>query len=340
MNVSITIQPSGHRFLAEKTESILDSALRHGISLNYNCNNGSCGKCSARLLSGELSDCLPHDYVFKEHEKAQHAFLLCRCKPLTDLVIDAPEAYSAEQIPEQTIDALVHKIEAIGDDIRIIQLRTPRTKTMQFLAGQHVSLTINGLSPRNKSIASCPCNGMYLQFHVREVPGDEFSEYIFNQLKPREKVCVTGPYGDFLFKEESSNPIIFIAFDTGMAPIKSLIEHAIALDKTQPIFLYWLVDEYSSHYQGNYCRSWVDALDNFHYIPLDIQYQNNQIVDIDRLKAGLKKTAEIVVADHPQLQDYDIYINGPAWLFSDMQEIFTTAGVAIDQIIIDSMKRY
>jgi CDP-4-dehydro-6-deoxyglucose reductase len=340
MTVSVTIQPSGHSFQAEANETILDSALRHGISLNYNCNNGSCGKCSARLVSGELSDCLPHDHVFKEHEKAQNTFLLCRCKALTDLVIEASEAHSSAEVPEQSIETIVHKIEPIGEDIRIIQLRTPRTNTLQFLAGQHVSLSINGMSPRNKSIASCPCNGMYLQFHVREVPGDEFSEYIFNQLKPREKVCVTGPYGDFLFKDESSNPIIFVAFDTGMAPIKSLIEHAIALDKTQPTYLYWLVDEFSSHYQGNYCRSWVDALDNFHYIPLDIQYQNNQIVDIDRLKAGLKKVAGLIVTEHPKLQDYDIYINGPAWLFSDMQGVFTTAGVPSEQLIIDSMKRY
>ncbi len=340
MTVKVTIQPSGRAFLAQESETLLDSALRSGVSLRYNCNNGSCGKCSARLVSGEVDTSLPHDYVFKEHEKARNQLLLCRARPLTDLVIEATEAHSAEEIPEQSIETIVHKIEPIGDDIRIIQLRTPRTQTLQFLAGQHVCVTINGLKPRNKSVASCPCNGMYLQFHVREVPGDEFSEYVFKHLKPREKVTVIGPYGDFLLNESSDRPIIFIAFDTGMAPIKSLIEHAIALEKNQPTFLYWLVDEYSSHYQGNYCRSWVDALDNFHYIPLDIQYQNNHIVDIDRLKNGLKKTAEIIVADHPQLQDYDIYINGPAWLFSDMQEIFTTAGVANNQIIVDSMKRY
>jgi len=336
----VTIQPSGRSFLAEPSETLLDSALRHGVSLNYNCNNGSCGNCSARLLSGELSDCLPHDHVFKEHEKAQNTFLLCRCKPLTDLVIEASEAHSSAEVPEQSIETLVHKVESIGDDIRIIQLRTPRTKTLQFLAGQHVSLLFKGLEPRNKSIASCPCNGMYLQFHVRYVPGDEFSEYVFKKLKPREKVMVTGPYGDFQFKDESTRSIIFVAFDTGMAPIKSLIEHAIALDKTQPTYLYWLVDEFSSHYQGNYCRSWVDALDNFNYIPLDIQYQNNHIVDIDRLKAGLKKMAELIVNNHSQIKDYDIYINGPAWLFSDMREVFESKGVTSEQIVIDSMKRY
>ncbi len=340
MSVTITIQPSGRTFTAEPTETLLESALRHGISFNYNCNNGSCGKCSARLLSGELGEILPHDHVFKEHEKAQQRILLCRAKPSTDLVIEATEANASNQIAEQSIDTIVHKIDAVADDIRILQLRTPRSQTLQFLAGQHVCLSIDGLAPRNKSIASCPCNGMYLQFHVREVPGDEFSEYAFKHLKTRQKVNVSGPYGDFLLNEASTRPIIFIAFDTGMAPIKSLIEHAIALDKTQPTFLYWLVDEYSSHYQGNYCRSWVDALDNFHYIPLDIQYQNNKSVDIDRLQDGLKKTAEMIVTEHPQLQEYDIYINGPAWLFSDMQEVFTAAGVPSEQMTIDSMKRY
>jgi hypothetical protein len=81
-------------------------------------------------------------------------------------------------------------------------------------------------------------------------------------------------------------------------------------------------------------------MDNFNYIPLNIQYQNNQIVDIDRLQAGLKKVTGVIVAYHPQLQDYDIYINGPAWLFSDMREVFESTGIATAQIVIDSMKRY
>ncbi len=340
MAVSITIQPSGRSFMAEPTETLLDSALRHGISFNYNCNNGSCGKCSARLIAGELSEILPHDHVFKEHEKTRQSILLCRAKPRTDLVIEAAEADTPDAIPQQTIDTLVHKIEAVTDDVRIIQLRTPRTQSLQFLAGQHVCLSINGLAPRNKSIASCPCNGMYLQFHVREVPGDAFSEYVFNDLKPREKINVSGPYGDFLLNESSQNPILFVAFDTGMAPIKSLIEHTIALEQNQPIFLYWLMDESGSHYQENYCRSWEDALDNFSYNPIKISYQDHHSVDINRLKQELKNTARAIVSEHDQFQDYDIYINGPAWLFSDMQEVFANSGIAADQIRIDSMKRY
>lgn len=340
MTVKITLHPSGHEFQAEPTETLLDCALRSGISLDYNCNNGSCGKCAARVISGRIGEVLPHDYVFKEHEKDPCRILLCRTKALSDMVIEANEAHGVNEIPLQRIETTVHKIESPDPDIHIVQLKTPRSNTLRFLAGQHVALQIDTLPVRNKSIASCPCNGMYLQFHIQKSPGDEFSEYVFSQLKPKEKVMVEGPYGDFTLDDDSMRPIIFIAFETGMAPIKSLIEHAIALEHEQPIYLYWLVDQDNPHYIDNYCRSWVDALDNFSYDAMKINYTNGDIVDIDRLEQELTRTAGLILDKHDDIDQYDLYVNGPAWLFSGMKSVFMQGGIPEAQIRIDSMKRY
>lgn len=326
--------------MAEPTETLLECALRNGISLDYNCNNGSCGKCAARVISGNIGEVLPHDYVFKEQEKDLHKILLCRTKALSDMVIEANEASDANEMPFQNIETTVHRIENPDPEIRILQLRTPRSNTLRFLAGQHVTLKIDGLPARNKSIASCPCNGMYLQFHIQNSPGDEFSEYIFSQLRPRDKVAVEGPYGNFTLDDDSMRPIIFIAFETGMAPIKSLIEHAIALEHEQPIHLYWLVDQDNTHYIDNYCRSWVDALDNFTYEAIHIRYTNDNIVDINTLEQELTRIACTILDHHPDIDSYDMYINGPAWLFSGMKMEFMRAGIPDTQIRIDTMRRY
>ena len=43
-----------------------------------------------------------------------------------------------------------------------------------------------------------------------------------------------------MLNEKSHRPLIFIACETGFAPIKSLIEHAMALDAAETLHLYWI----------------------------------------------------------------------------------------------------
>ena len=301
MATRVTIQTSRHSFPVEYGETLLEGALRTGIALEYNCNNGRCGKCVARLISGELSETAPSDFVFTQIQKSQNHILLCRCKPASDLVIEVNERDNINDIAEQVVTTKVYKIDRINDNFIILQLRTPRNQSLQFMAGQHVALNIEGMELRNKSIASCPCNGMYLQFHFRRKDDDPFSRYIFDSLKPKETITVTGPYGEFHFNENSDRASVFIAYETGFAPIKSLIEHAIAMEEEKKIHLYWLVSEGCSHYMENYCRAWGDIEDEFYYTPLTTA---NSPQDIN------KKLQHIISATS-DINDTDIYICAP-----------------------------
>ena len=268
MSFRVRLLPSGKEFTAEKNETVLEAALRSGISLNYSCNNGSCGGCGGRIKSGQVRETQQHDFHFSDTQKAQGHVLLCVNAAQSDLEIEVKEAGGIEDIPLQLIPTKVEQMERIQDDIMILHLRTPRSQTLRFLAGQHLSLAIAGMPPRNKSLASCPCNAMHLQFHIRRVPGDPFSEYVFTQLKVSQTVTVEGPWGNFSLDENSKRPIIFVAYETGFAPIKSIIEHAIALELEQPLHLYWMAHQPGNHYLNNLCRSWLDALDNFSYTAL------------------------------------------------------------------------
>ncbi len=48
----VKVLPSGHEFLVEGRDSILDAALYSGCNLAYGCSDGSCGLCKARIVSG------------------------------------------------------------------------------------------------------------------------------------------------------------------------------------------------------------------------------------------------------------------------------------------------
>src|SRR4030042_2469758 len=39
MSAHVTIQPSGHEFFVDGNDTLLDAALRNGVSLNYGCSN-------------------------------------------------------------------------------------------------------------------------------------------------------------------------------------------------------------------------------------------------------------------------------------------------------------
>jgi CDP-4-dehydro-6-deoxyglucose reductase, E3 len=74
--------------------------------------------------------------------------------------------------------------------------------------------------------------------------------------------------GDFVLRDEASEPAIFIAHGDGIAPIKSLIEHAVSIDHIESFHLYWDTSYPEAHHQAQWGRALRDALDNFGFTPL------------------------------------------------------------------------
>ena len=338
MTAKVKLLPSGHEFSVEPGENLLDAALRAGLSIRYSCNSGSCGECRARLVSGELGDALHHDYAFNERERADGQFLMCRTSAASDLVIEAVEARGVADVPVQILTTQVNKLVRLSEDVMELHLRTPRSQTLWFLAGQHVRLNIPGIAPRHKSIASCPCNGMVLQFHVRRRPGDPFSDHVFTRMKVRDTIGVEGPFGSFVLNEESTRPLIFIAFETGFAPIKSLIEHAISLEMRQPMRLYWITAGVRGHYLENHCRAWQDALDDFGFVPIggsDAPGGRGTGAEL-----AMERAVTRLLTDYPDLAGHDVYANGPEVLFAGLSAALIARGLPPDRLFVDQVQRF
>jgi CDP-4-dehydro-6-deoxyglucose reductase len=297
----VHIKNTGHEFFVEGNNSILEAGLSAGLALNYGCSNGNCGKCKARLLSGEIKKTKPHDFVFSEKEKLQNYFLCCSNTAVTEIEIEAEEAGNENDIPQQNISAKVKKIDKISEQILILNLKTPRTKRLRFIAGQSAILSRADLPPLEIPIASCPCDDMNIQFHISKNEADPFSQYIYNNINNSDSIQITGPTGSFVLDDDSDNPVIFIAFDTGFAPIKSLIEHVVTLDHAEFIHLFWLHTA-EKPYMHNQCRAWQDALDNFNY-----HHQQYDITNNRHLEDKLKQLAD----DYSYLNTSNIFICGP-----------------------------
>lgn len=269
MTAQATILPSGHEFFVEGVESILEAGLRGGLALNYGCSNGICGLCKTRVVSGEIRKIRHHDYVLTEAEKGIGYMLSCCNTALSDLVLEADEAQGVTDIPHQSIPIRIKKIDRPNDEMIVLSARTPRTRRLRFLAGQRATLSIDHVGTGFYPIASCPCDDMNLQFHIANHGQDPIASYLSGTAKTNDLITLEGPVGNFVLNENSSNPLVFIAHSSGFASIKGLIEHAMALDIAETIYLFWVAESGSSLYLGNLCRSWNDALDNFEFVPLE-----------------------------------------------------------------------
>ena len=156
---------------------------------------------------------------------------------------------------------------------------------------------------------------MNLQFHIPAATGNPVSRQLQGATRTNTVIRISGPHGNFTLNEDSPRSAVFIAVNAGFGPVKSLIEHAMALDIAEKLSLYWISTPENNHYQGNLCRSWDDALDNFDYYPLQAT-ETRPVTDL---------LTEIMAAqDTPQ--ELDFYVCAPAALLESIETLLT-AGV-------------
>jgi CDP-4-dehydro-6-deoxyglucose reductase len=306
MSAQVVVHPSRHEFFVDGADTILDAALSAGLALNYGCSSGNCGLCKARVVSGQVKRIRHHDYVLSEAEKLQGYTLLCSHTAVSDLVIEALEAQTPGDIPQQQIGARIKALGWLADDLMLLHLQTPRTNRLRFLAGQSVTLSVPGAEPMRLPVASCPCDDRNLQFHIERDSDHSFAERVFCSLGQGDPVTVWGPWGDFVLRPESTRSILFLVCDTGFAHVKSLVEHAMARDAAEHIHLYWLATRPSGHYLANLCRSWAAALDKFHFHPLMATPAGGSAC-----AGGAAELGRRLVQEQDRLKDLDAYIAGP-----------------------------
>jgi CDP-4-dehydro-6-deoxyglucose reductase, E3 len=317
MAAHIKIQPSNHEFWLEGKDSILEAGVHSGLALNYGCTSGSCGLCKARVISGSVKKIQHHDYVLSEAEKNMNYVLMCSCTAVNDVVLEALEATNENDIPTQEIITKVKRIEQPTNNMLVMHLQTPRIQRLRFLAGQSATLSLSDKLTADLPIASCPCDDRNLLFHISCDTETAFTQALLNDTNKGDSITLVGPHGHFLFNDESQRTQLYLAYDDGFAPIKSLIEHAMTLEIPADMNLFWSADKKQNLYMNNLCRSWDDALENFNYYPM---------IKDDTVSQLLKM--------HADLQDVDVYIAGSEDKITQAGEKLLAAGLPNEQLMV------
>ncbi len=329
MSFKITVEPSGHIFSVNDDETVLDAALRHGLSFPYGCRNGGCGACKGKVVAGEVSYPAGRPGCLSDTEEAIGQVVLCQARPQEDLVLEVHEIGKAEEVPVRRYPTKVVELEPLCADVMRLRLKLPESERMLFLAGQYVDILLPDGRRRSFSLANAPHDDALIELHVRRVEGGEFTGYVFEQMKVGDIVQIEGPYGDFYLREESPRPLLFVAGGTGFAPLKGMIEHALQEGVERPMSLYWGTRSRADQYLAELAEGWrARGVD---YIPVLSEPEAG-----DAGRSGFVHQA--VVADLADLGGYDVYVSGPPAMVEAAREAFMQHGLPRGQFYFDSFE--
>jgi Na+-transporting NADH:ubiquinone oxidoreductase subunit F len=332
---------------------------------------GTCGQCRVRVNDGGGSLLPTEASIITKKEAATGERLACQVAVTQDMTIEVPEDVFGVKKWECTVRSndnvatyikeLVLELPA-GEllDFKAggyIQIECPPHELSyssfdiaeEFLPDwvQYKLLSLESKvrepSMRAYSMASYPEERDIIMLNVRiatpppdlmgKVPTGIMSSFIFN-LKPGDKVMVSGPYGEFLARE-TDNEMVFIGGGAGMAPMRShIFDQLKRLDSKRRISFWYgarslreafYVEEFDQLAQQHENFSWHLALSD----PLP---EDNWSGPVGFIHTVLY---EHYLKDHVAPEDCEYYLCGPPMMNAAVTRLLEDLGVEKENVLFD-----
>lgn len=312
MPFQITLSPSQHRFTAEADDRLLDAGLKQGIGLPFGCKSGVCGACKAKVLSGEVVHRDANENVLTPAERAQGMALLCCASARSPLTVEIREVEGVADYPVRVMPARIQSIELAAPDIAVLMLKLPANENFRYRPGQYIDVLLKDGLRRSFSIANANARDDGIELHIRRVNGGFFTAQVFTTLKARDILRIEGPLGGFYLRDGNA-PVVLLAGGTGFAPIKGIVESAIAARKTRPMHLYWGAHDQAGLYRHELAQAWARQHSWFRYTP---------VLSGQRPAGWTGRTGlvhQALMADYPNLGGHQVYACGAPAMVSAAQ---------------------
>ena len=196
---------------------------------------------------------------------------------------------------------------------------------------------------RAYSMANHPAEGNIVMLNVRiatpppplwnEVPPGIASSYIFN-LKPGDKVTISGPYGDFFIKD-TEREMVYVGGGAGMAPLRSHIFHLFHTLKTGRKVSYWYgARSKREMFYDDHFKKIQDKFPNFKY-----HVALSDPMPEDNWKGYTGFIHQVVhdnyLKDHEDPTEIEYYMCGPPMMNTAVTKMLEDLGVEEDMIDYD-----
>ena len=277
-DVTIEINGDSEKNITTRPGSTLLSVLAgQSVFLPSACGGGgTCAMCECQVMEGG-GEILPTETGHISRSKAKENWrLACQVKIKDNMKIQVPDEIFSIQKWEATVESNNNVATFIkelvlnlpeGENLKFqaggyIQIDIPEYHNLSFSDFEIENeyhpdwdqykiwdLVANNDEPvfRAYSMANHPAEGNRVMLNVRiatpppslwnEAPPGLASSYIFN-LKPGDKVTISGPYGEFFIKD-TEREMVYIGGGAGMAPMRSHLFHLFQTLKTGRKVSFW-----------------------------------------------------------------------------------------------------
>ena len=277
-DVTIEINGDSEKNITTRPGSTLLSVLAgQSVFLPSACGGGgTCAMCECQVMEGG-GEILPTETGHISRSKAKENWrLACQVKIKDNMKIQVPDEIFSIQKWEATVESNNNVATFIkelvlnlpeGENLKFqaggyIQIDIPEYHNLSFSDFEIENeyhpdwdqykiwdLVANNDEPvfRAYSMANHPAEGHRVMLNVRiatpppalwnEAPPGLASSYIFN-LKPGDKVTISGPYGEFFIKD-TEREMVYIGGGAGMAPMRSHLFHLFQTLKTGRKVSFW-----------------------------------------------------------------------------------------------------
>ena len=260
-----TAHINGRSIDVERSETLLQAALRQGIDFPNSCRVGGCGTCKCQLQDGRVKELTESGYLLSRDEIDAGFILACQSVPQTDVRVAVELAESG---PMRKVGGRVTGREHLTRDITRLQVQLD--EALPYRAGQFAGLEMDGVggTPRSYSFATPASGSGAVTFFVRKVTGGRFSSLVNDEDIIGRTVTLHGPQGNFWLRPGTA-PLLFIAGGSGLAPILALLREAVAAGETRQATLLFGArsqqDLYALEQIATIAREWRGT---FRFVPV------------------------------------------------------------------------
>jgi Na+-transporting NADH:ubiquinone oxidoreductase subunit F len=331
---------------------------------------GTCGQCKVKVHTGG-GDILPTELShISKREAAEGERLACQVSVKHDMDIEVEDSVFGVKKWECTVKSN----ENVATFIKELVLELPSGEAIDYRAGGYIQIEcpahvskysdmnieeeyrpdwdkfnlwrfvsdVKEPALRAYSMASYP-EEKEIMLNVRiatpppgasdDVPPGVMSSFIFN-LKPGDKVFVSGPYGEF-YAKDTDNEMVFVGGGAGMAPMRSHIFDQLRRLKSKRKMTFWYgarskremfyVEDFDMLAKENDNFEWHVALSD----PLPDDNWKGYTGFIHNV------LFEEFLKNHPNPEDCEYYMCGPPIMNSSVINMLIANGVDPENIFLD-----
>lgn len=332
--------------------------------------SGTCGQCRVIVNSGG-GDILDTERAkLSAKQVHEHYRLSCQLAVKRDMSIELP----VELLTVKKWECTVRSNRNVATFIKELVLDLPLGENVDFRAGGYILIevpphtlkytefdieeqfraawdqfklwqyqsTVDEFTERAYSMANFPQEQGIIMLNVRissppprqaDVPPGKVSSYIFN-LKPGDKVTISGPFGEF-FAKQTDNEMIFVGGGSGMAPMRSHIFDQLKRLQSKRKISFW----YGARSLGEvfYNQDFNQLAQDYENFAWTIGLSDPQPEDNWHGATGFihQILYDKYLKNHPTPEDCEYYLCGPPMMISAVEKMLYDLGVDAKNILFD-----